>query len=643
MQTRRALISFFVIAFVVTFTLPAMVNQTALASLNSLPANETTPQSAFAVSAAYGETNSQYHVQTDNSNSLSAYNPGQGLDLTFTPDALNIVKNESSVQFRLTGYGYTNAVQSLTTVQPQAELNRVTYDYGNLSAWYINGGLGLQQGFTIEVEPGHTHQPLRVEVAIDGNLQPVLQDQRINFLNDAGQSVLSYHGLLAFDAMGASLPASMILNGNRLALDVDITDAIFPITIDPWIQESNLTPPDATANMAFGFAVDVYEDTAVIGAPWETEAGIETEQSLLDLETNVGTGAVYIFSRNDGAWDFVQKLTPPNVTTGDEFGYAVAIDGDTLVVGAPYADGDEADQGMAWVFRLTDDTWELETELTSPNPAAMGSFGQAVALNGDQVLIGASLEDVESSDDGRAYYFARNETSWELASTLVASNSIEESQLGLAVDLDGNTAIIGAQGAAYIFDLSDCAETCNEVQQLVPDDAQSDNFGLSVGISNDTAVVGAPNAEASAVYIFSGENWDLKQTIDGDTAPYLGWSVSINTTTLVIGVPQLTEDSELGQVQVYAETDGDWQLAETLSASDGTVGDGFGWAVAFYHDTDTILVGAPQALGSAPTAYADSSSKRAQIALIPVGSAYAFVDSESETDDSETEAVDTSS
>ncbi|MBN1510821.1 MAG: thrombospondin type 3 repeat-containing protein, partial [Phycisphaerae bacterium] len=143
-------------------------------------------------------------------------------------------------------------------------------------------------------------------------------------------------------------------------------------------EKDKLTASDAAPLDEFGNAVSVSGDTAIIGA-------------LADDDAGGGSGAAYIFQRDPGdptRWVEVVKLRATDAAAGDEFGWSVAIDGDTAVVAADLDDDHELNSGSVYVFERNaggEDNWGQVAKLTASDGAAGDFFGQSVAISGDTI------------------------------------------------------------------------------------------------------------------------------------------------------------------------------------------------------------------------------------------------------------------
>src|SRR5699024_10456533 len=117
-------------------------------------------------------------------------------------------------------------------------------------------------------------------------------------------------------------------------------------------------------------------DTAVVGA------------HLADIDGTVNMGAAYIYTRSDEGWVLQETLTPEDGGLGTLFGSSVAVDGDTVVVGAHGARVDGTRQAAAYVYVRDGESWSLQDRLTI-DESRQGEFGDAVAIDGDAVIVGA--------------------------------------------------------------------------------------------------------------------------------------------------------------------------------------------------------------------------------------------------------------
>ena len=328
----------------------------------------------------------------------------------------------------------------------------------------------------------------------------------------------------------------------------------------------------------------------------------------------------YVVTLSDSA-----ELTASNGAAQNYFGRSVAVSGNTMVIGSPFATvGKNAYQGAAYVYTESGSTWTQSAEITASDGTANTYFGQSVSIDGNTIVIGAIGN---NSYEGAAYVFTGSGTTWTQTAELVASDEKTQSYFGSSVSISGTTIVVGAdgatidtvgvdgttidsgQGAAYIFTGSGSSWT-QAAKLTASDGAAGDSFGTSVAISGNTVAVGAyyaavlGNTNQGAAYVFvePGSGWtNMTETAkltaaDGEVNDFLGLSVAISGNTVVLGAYNGTAaGGNLGQGAAYVFTEpssgwADMSQNATLTASDGQAGDSFGESVAI--SGNTIVVGA---------------------------------------------------
>ena len=256
-----------------------------------------------------------------------------------------------------------------------------------------------------------------------------------------------------------------------------------------WAVEARLDAPDGQAPDEFGFAVGLSGERAVVGAPT--------------------AGAAYAFVRTDAGWTFEARLADANGAPDDGLGAAVAMAGDRVLVGAPRA---SSRAGAAYVYARTNGAWALDVRLVAsdamPGVGFGDFFGYAVALSGETALVGAYAR---NSFRGAAYVFARSSTGWAEQARLTPATVQTSDFFGDAVALSGETALVGAsgtlaaRGAAYLFDRVD--EAWVQRARLTDPEADIlDVFGIAVALDGDRAVVSARGDDdrRGAVVVYTG-------------------------------------------------------------------------------------------------------------------------------------------
>ena len=402
------------------------------------------------------------------------------------------------------------------------------------------------------------------------------------------------------------------------------------------LPQSKLTADDGADDDEFGYSVAIDGNTAVVGAYQDDDA-----------TNGDNSGSVHVFTRSSSTapWSWAAKLTADDAAAGDEFGISVAVHGDTIVVGAHQND---SSKGAAYVFtwNSSNSKWEQKAKLTASDAATNDEFGISVAVDGGTVVVGAPKADYidlndsrnNLADSGAAYVFTRPDGGWTSTSTaakLIASDGAANDELGISVAIDGDTVVVGAHqppyeeggeikevgpGASYVFTKPTGGWTDNTegAKFTAPDGAADDEFGVSVAITVDTVVVGAhkhdvgANTNAGAAYIFTRDSnsgkWDqpLKLTAsNGHADDGFGKSVAVDGNTAVVGAYLDDRDTaarDTGSTYVFARKFGVWSETLNLAGPDPGQSARLGYSVAV--SNDTVLAGVPQDDRSRGSAYA---------------------------------------
>lgn len=310
--------------------------------------------------------------------------------------------------------------------------------------------------------------------------------------------------------------------------------------------------------------------------------------------------------------DVVYAATPAD---GETFGSAVAIDGDTMVVGVPQhaTDAGLTNAGVADVYVRSGADWVWQATLVAGGAiAAEDRFGTAVAISGDRIVVGCPGRD---SGAGASFVYARSDTAWPMQATLQLAAPVAGDRFGAAVDIDGDTIVVGAPGAdagrgsVMPYAWSGSAWVPG-VAQTTPGGAADGGLGACVSLSGDTFlasardddIVGGPsNVGSISAFVRSGGVWAFEQRWF-ETTPVAGerFGASIDLQAggyaAVVGSPQhdVGAAADQGVAYLYVRSADGWQAGATL-AHDGpnsAGGDQFGSSVAF-DGHNLILVGAP--------------------------------------------------
>lgn len=261
-----------------------------------------------------------------------------------------------------------------------------------------------------------------------------------------------------------------------------------------WAQQAKLLPNDPQVRGAFGSAVAIDGNIAVVGNPGPFD----------------DPGAVYVFERtNNTDWVQRQKIVPAGLDILDGFAAIIAIDGDTILLGSPR--DDERMTGAVYVYTRSGNTWS-QTQKLFPADAAtnrFSNFGADVAIEGNTAIMGAWGDDTQETNGGSAYIFTRSGNTWSQAQKIQANDTMFGGNFGITVGLSGNIALVASTdgtGAVYVFNRS--GNTWVQTRKLTPADTNTFNaFGTSIAFRNGVGVFGAtadPDANTfrGAAYVF---------------------------------------------------------------------------------------------------------------------------------------------
>lgn len=276
---------------------------------------------------------------------------------------------------------------------------------------------------------------------------------------------------------------------------------VFARAAGVWTEQVKLTAADGEAGDQFGAKVALSGGTAVVGAPYDDDKGLNS-------------GAAYVFTGSGAMWTQQVKLTATDAVDEGRFGSSTAIDGDTVVVGSHMDDSKGTDSGSAYVFTRSGTSWSQQAKLTAADGAASEFFGYSVALSGDTALIGASRDGEKGGSAGAAYVFTRSGASWSQEAKLTAADGGANDYFGISVALAGGSAVIGsyfdddkgsASGSAYVFTRAGTS-WWQQAKLTAADGAATDYFGVSVALSGGTAVIGSlldddKGADSGSAYI----------------------------------------------------------------------------------------------------------------------------------------------
>lgn len=330
---------------------------------------------------------------------------------------------------------------------------------------------------------------------------------------------------------------------------------VFEYIAGTWMQTAYVKASNTDIRDRFGSAIGIDGDWLAVGAPHEDSDSTGAQSGVSS------SGAAYMFRRTGGVWSQVAFVKASNAGWADLFGQRLAISGDRLVVGAPGeassssgVNGNQADNslgysGAAYIFDYVGGAWGQVAYLKAQYPGEFDSFGFAVDVSGDQVVVGAFSDgsnavgiDGDGSNDlrldsGAAYIFHKQGATWTQAAYLKAHNASVDALFGYTVAIDGNRVVIGAaaesfygpngtlssigvsvrSGSAYLFERVGGTWSQLRYQKADPF-GHDDIFSFSLAISGNRVVVGALNEDGASTGIGGDPN---SNSTAGSGAAYL--------------------------------------------------------------------------------------------------------------------------
>jgi hypothetical protein len=330
----------------------------------------------------------------------------------------------------------------------------------------------------------------------------------------------------------------------------------------------------------FGYSVAIDGDTLLVGALDDGET-FDPDAGSVN-----GAGAAYVFVRSGSTWSLQQKLTAQDGANGDEFGYSVALSGNTAMIGA---DRKANGEGYVYVFTRSGTAWTEQQEFTEASGTGDDAFASSIALSGSTALIGAAGA---SSNVGAAYVFTSSGGSWSQRAQFTGLAQGDFFGFSVALSPSADTAVVGSfsaangNGSAYVFTGSGATWTQPQAPLTASDGASGDRFGYAVAAGTGTILVGAYNAGAGhpgAAYVFgqSGGTWSQSQKLTLSDAPTgsdnFGGAVALSGNTAVVGASE--HGSTPGAAYVFTNSGSGWgQPPQALLAPSGARY--FGFSVA---------------------------------------------------------------
>ena len=308
---------------------------------------------------------------------------------------------------------------------------------------------------------------------------------------------------------------------------------VYSVTSTGITEQITLEAPSGTRH--FGAAVAVDGDTIVVGAPYLTGAR---------------DGDVLVYRQTGGTWSEEAHLSP-GLPDGALFGCAVDIQGDRVVIGASHAEVSTLGQdGAAYVYERSGTAWSLEDKIEGEGfPFTKDGFGTSVALDGDTLVVGAAIDGF-SGMTGEVFVFSHSGSGWGNRVKIEPSSHFDDCLFGWAVDIEGDTLVAGCptdggDSGTIIYERQ--GTSWSQVASLTFQGQGKQSFGRAVALSGDVLWVGAEAADvvaqnggALSVYVYDEDTWSLLEVLtapDADAQSWFGASVTAFGSQAIAGMP----------------------------------------------------------------------------------------------------------
>jgi FG-GAP repeat len=395
-----------------------------------------------------------------------------------------------------------------------------------------------------------------------------------------------------------NIQRSFLLLSTIISLAIFLAGLVIPAQAKTRLpmQLTELLESDSAPHDNYGIVVALSSDTAVIGVPFESSRIFNA-------------GSAYVYRHSNGAWSLQQKLQASDSAPGDQYGWSIALQGGTLLIGARFDDDRGFNSGSIYAYTLTDGIWVERQKFSAPDGAVNDQYGSAISLDGDLAFIGTPFDDDNGFESGSVYIYERTAGLWAVERKITAHDGEPGDQFGWSVALSAGSALIGARfdddeafnsGSAYLYNRT--AQTWHMKQKFTASDAAvNDQFGWTVALDDKTAVIGARfnddmgiNSGSAYVYTLIDKVWSQHQKLtasDGESGNQYSWAIALDGDKLIIGAPFDNYDEALsGSCYVYSRSDHGWSEQQKLTANIEVLAARYGISVAL--EGDTTLIGA---------------------------------------------------
>ncbi|MBC7935549.1 MAG: FG-GAP repeat protein [Rhizobacter sp.] len=341
------------------------------------------------------------------------------------------------------------------------------------------------------------------------------------------------------------------------------------------------TASDGEQNNYLGKEVSISGDYVISGAV------------QADLVPGNNQGAAYIFHRKNGDWQQQVKIRASDAANDDYFGFSVGVDGDYSIVGAPGNTGTVTDQGAAYVFLRSGNSWIQQQKLVAPDAGISDQFGYKVSIRGSIAIISSNLDDVGSNvNQGSVYVFTRSGTTWSFTKKITSTDGAANDSFGDDISYKDGLLLVGCpndntgKGSAYVYSEYSLPPWGLQQKLIDPAGVSFAGFGSELSINANHAIIG----QSGSAKIFAKNNlnfWSIQKTLSlSPTDVYIHGDYALLSRAGDLSTP--------GTVQIYGRNGSNWLLSRTLTdpepASASMYPNLFGRSVAM--DGFNIVVGA---------------------------------------------------
>ncbi len=268
---------------------------------------------------------------------------------------------------------------------------------------------------------------------------------------------------------GASFGWSVAIRGEWIAVSAweDVVEGVsagavyvFTQVKGVWWPQARLEPNEPSYRLGFGRDIELDQNVLAVGAPGDDQVAEDA-------------GAVYIYHFYNAAWNFAGKYIVPDGIKGDGLGYQIGLSVPWLAVGAPYQDEAGWETGAVYLWELSRDIWRSRGRLPVSDIQLGDWFGYAPAVQGDTIVVGSphrAHPETRVFRAGASYVYVREGSEWRELGVIGPVDAVasgERAEFGWVTDVDGSTVVVGAwtanteegenAGRAAVFEIAELA------------------------------------------------------------------------------------------------------------------------------------------------------------------------------------------